>query len=487
MDRLSRLRTIALLGVTVLLVTIVHSSIAGVPAQISEAQDTPACSDGIDNDHDGWIDYPGDGGCEDILDEDEIQGIYADHSDEDQPEFFNVPPVFVTVADGREFAEPGEVLHYDIVVDNRDGPDRTYDLRTQIPAELALEAVTENPIVDTRSLTWPNQFVAAGESRTYALAARIAQGTADLQAIRVRAYAGQAIGTDTTSIYRGVVPSAFDVSVSDGAKVAMPGDILEYEIVIRNAETKLATEVDADAALPHYTEFVAASEGGTWTGNGIRWDNLTVSPKGTRVVHLKLRVRSDAPLGTSIQFVVNVKGHQGVDITEVASDSDVRPPEVRNATVLLRKTADRSEVRPGDMITYTVYIRNSTANPINRIIVEDRLDQRYMQVVGGDAGMMQGDRIVWTIPTLAPSQDWSVRYTVRVNDRTPHGEALLNVVSVTGEGMEEISLTERVFTARINVVTKLPPSGAPLDLLFLLASSAAALAPTMAMRKKLSK
>ena len=223
-----------------------------------------------------------------------------------------------------------------------------------------------------------------------------------------------------------------------------------------------------------------------WTGNGIRWDNLTVSPKGTRVVHLKLRVRSDAPIGTAIQFVVNVKGHQGVDITEVGSDSDVRPAEVANATIMLRKSADRSEVRPGDTITYTVYIRNSTANPINRLIVEDRLDQRYMQVIGGDAGMMQGDRIVWTIPILAPGQDWSVRYTVRVNDRTPHGEALLNVVSVTGEGMEEISLTERVFTARINVVSKLPPSGAPLDLLFLLTSSVAALAPTMAMRKKLS-
>ncbi|MEK7563695.1 MAG: hypothetical protein AAB544_04875, partial [Patescibacteria group bacterium] len=93
MDRLSRLRTIALLGATALLVTIVHASLVGLTVQQTEAQDTPACSDGIDNDHDGWIDYPGDGGCEGILDEDEIQGIYADRSDEDQPEFFNVPPL----------------------------------------------------------------------------------------------------------------------------------------------------------------------------------------------------------------------------------------------------------------------------------------------------------------------------------------------------------------------------------------------------------
>lgn len=483
MDRFTRLRTVALLGLSALLVTIIHTAAVGLPAETSHAQ-TPACSDGIDNDHDGWKDYPADGGCEDLLDEDEIQGIYADRDPAHFPEPSNIPPVFVTVSDGREFTEPGEILHYDIVVDNAKGLDRSFDLRTQVPAELEVEAVTEDPLVDNRTLTWRNQFVEAGGSRTYSFAARIAQGTPDLQALRVRAYIGQTIATDTTSIYRGVVPAAFSVSVTDDTQYAMPGDILEYEIAVHNAETKLATEVDVDAALPQYTEFVAASEGGMWTGNGIRWDNLTVSPKGDRVLQLHLRVRSDAPLGTAIQFVANVKGHQAVDITEVASASDVAPPQVENATVLLRKSADRTEVRPGDTLTYTVYMRNTTQNEIRSLIVEDRLDQRYMQVVGGDAGMMQGDRIVWTIPSLLPGEDWKVRYTVRVAEGTPHGEALLNVVSVSGEGMEEISLTQRVFTARISVVSKLPPAGAPLDLLFLLGSSFAALAPTIAMRKR---
>lgn len=485
MDRFTRLRTVALLGTGALLITLLHTATVGLPSDMSLAQ-TVECSDGIDNDHDGAIDHPDDGGCEGFLDESEVQGIYADRSQQEKPEFIDVAPLIVSVRDGREFAEPGEVLHYDIVVENPDGPDRAFDLRAQIPAEQELEAATEHPVIQNRALTWPNQFVAAGATRTYAVALRIAQGTPDLQAIRLRAYAGQAIGTDTTSIYRGVVPAAFSVSVTDGVNAAMPGDILEYEIVIHNAESKLATEVDADAALPNYTEFVAASEGGSWTGNGIRWDNLTVSPKGDRILRLRLRVRSDAPLGTAIQFVVNARGHQGVDITEVASTSDVPPPEAPSDTVLLRKSADRTEVRPGETITYTVYLRNTTAQEIRNVIVEDRLDQRYMRVVGGDAGAMQGDRIVWTLPSLSPGQDWQVRYAVAVSEGTPHGEALLNVVSVSGDGMQEISLTERVFTARISVVSTLPPAGAPLDLLFLLASSATALAPTMAMRRKIA-
>lgn len=484
MDRFSRLRTVALLGLTVLIITIIHTAAVGLPAQTSLARSVE-CSDGIDNDHDGWTDYPNDGGCEGALDEDEVQGVYADRDPAHFPEPSNIPPLFVSVGDNRDFAEPGEILHYDITVDNAEGPDRTFELRSQLPAELSLEAVTEDPIIDVRALIWPDQFIRAGESRSYGVAARIADGTPDLQALRVRAYAGQAIGTDTTSIYRGVVPAAFSVAVSDGAAYAMPGDILSYEIAVHNAETKLATEVDINAALPQYTEFVAASEGGSWTGNSIRWNNLTVSPKGDRLLGVQLRVRSDAPLGTAIQFVANVKGHQGVDLTEIASASDVTPQR-ENSAVLLRKSADRTEVRPGETITYTVYLRNTTDHEIQSLTVEDRLDQRYMQVVGGDAGAMQGDRIVWTIPSLAQGADWQVRYTVHIAEGTPHGAELLNVVSVTGEGMEEISLTQRVFTARISVVSKLPPAGAPLDLLFLLGSSAAALAPTFALRKRIS-
>jgi uncharacterized repeat protein (TIGR01451 family) len=482
MDRFNRLHTVALLGLTVLIITVLHTAAVGLPVEMSLAQSV-ACSDGIDNDHDGWTDYPNDGGCETRLDEDEVQGVYADRDQVHFPEPSNIAPLFITVADGREFAEPSELLHYDIVVDNSEGPDRTFELRTQLPSELSLEAVTEDPIIDVRALIWKDQFIRAGDQRSYGIAARIVSGTPDLQAIRVRAYAGQAIGTDTTSIFRGVVPAAFSVTVSDGAAFAMPGDVLEYHIAIHNAETKLATEVDVDAAVPQYTEFVAASEGGAWTGNGIRWDNLTVSPKGDRVLAVKLRIRSDAPLGTAVQFVANVKGHQGVDITEVASASDVTPQK-ENATVLLRKSADRTEVRPGETITYTVYLRNTTNHDIQNLTVEDRLDQRYMQVVGGDEGAMQGDRIVWTIPSLAQGKDWQVRYTVVVAETTPHGAELLNVVSVTGEGMEEISLTQRVFTARISVVSSLPPAGAPLDLLFLLGSSVAALAPAVVLRKR---
>ncbi len=475
-----RIRTLAILAVASATVSSLQVISIGAEPSIASAV---ACSDGIDNDSDGAKDFPNDGGCEAALDENEGPGIYADRDPKNHPETI-FPPITISVTDGREFAEPQEVLHYDITVSNPTNIDRAIALRAMIPAELTLEAATDNPVIDARSILWPEVLVAAGESQTFGLAARIAGGTPDLQPIRVRAYAGEALGTDTTSIYRGVVPAAFGITASDGIGMAVPGEELDYTIVISNQETKLATEVDVHAALPQYTEFVAADEGGSWTGKSIYWTGLTVSPKGERTLHVRLRIRSDAPLGTSIQFVASTKGHQGIDRTDIGTESDTKPKEVRGSQVVLRKSADRTEVRPGETVRYTVYLRNTTGGDIRNVRIEDRLDQRYMRMVSADAGALQGDRIVWTLPLLAAGQSWEAIYTVSIAENTPHGETLQNVVSVSGEGMEDISLTQRVITNHINVVRRMPPTGAPLlDLIFLTMSALAAAAP-VALRRK---
>lgn len=481
-----RMRTLAILGAAAMSVSALQILSIGAESSMATSMASSfACNDGVDNDHDGQADYPLDGGCEGAMDEDEGPGIYADRDPKNSPEKI-FPPIEITVTDGREFAEPQEVLHYDITVTNATDMDRMIALRTMIPGELTLEAATGNPVIDARSILWPEVLVAAGESQTFGLAARIAEGTPDLQAIRVRAYSGEAMGTDTTSIYRGVVPAAFAISATDGIGMATPGDELTYVITVENHETKLATEVDVHAALPQYTEFVGADEGGSWTGKSVYWKGLTVSPKGERNLHVRLRVRSDAPVGTSIQFVASTKGHQGVDRTDIGTESDTKPKEARGSQMVLRKSADRTEVRPGETVTYTVYLRNTTGSDIQNVLIEDRLDQRYMRVISGDAGALQGDRIVWTLPQLAAGQSWEAQYTVSIAEDTPHGEALLNVVSVSGEGMEDISLTQRVFTNHISVVRRMPPTGVPLtDLLFLTISGLGAAVPVGLRRKSI--
>lgn len=415
-----------------------------------------------------------------------IEGIMEDPTDQ------SVPQLKLSVSDGKAYAEPTEKLTYRIVVDNSKGPGRVFRLRTDLSVFLEFINATENPRVDRSIIEWKNQQIAAGEVREYYLTARVDREAQNHTAIQLKIASGPTIAKDTTGVYKGTLGSTIDVSISDGLDSTVNGDNVTYEINIRNHTNKLATEVDVNTALPRYMEFVSATEGGQWTGTNVRWTGLTVSPNGSRSLRVTGRVRSDAPLGSSMRATSEVMGNIAVDTTHV---SDARrggggglalaPTSTSSrAPVLLRKIADRSEVRPGDTVGYNIYLRNNTSNPFSNIVIQDRLDTRYMQVLGSTHGQLRGDSLSWRVPRLAPGEEWNVRYTARMSPQLPHGQAVNNVVSVSGDGIETFSLNERVYTSRMNVITELPPSGVGFGGIFVSLTGILSAVPALLQRRR---
>jgi len=398
-----------------------------------------------------------------------------------------LPALEISVNDGKVFAEPGEILNYEIIVDNHFGPDRTFDLNTNLPPQLVFLGATggEGFKQDQRSLVWNDEFVAAGEKVVFNVDAEITRDAPEFTSMHTKVAAGVAIGSDaTTVLYEKIPPRALSVRVSDGYTTATVGQELRYEIVIKNNQSKLLTGIDVTNNLPTYMEFVSATEGGYWSGKDVHWAGLTVSPFGSRTLYVTHRVRSDAPLGARLNNIVSVMGQKAVDISEVSTVSIGIGTTEQVGKMMLRKVADRQEVRPGDTVVFTIILKNNQKNEIRNVRVEDRMNGSYASVIDGQAGQMIGDRLVWEIPVLSPQEMWEVRYTVRISDTTPHGTIITNVVTATGEGMETISLTERIFAGRIGVMSKLPPAGAPLDILFATILAIAGAIPTYFMRRK---
>jgi len=393
-------------------------------------------------------------------------------------------PLLISVDDGKVFAEPDEALHYSIVVDNADGCDRTFELRAALPPELRLIGATDQYHFEGQMIYWDNEFIAAGDVAEFVIDAAIDRDAPQFSVIRMKVSSGPSIGVDTTSVlYNTTPPSVVDLSVDDGQTTAVAGKELTYEIVLRNNHTKLATDVDLTDALPVYTEFVSATEGGQWNGKDVHWKGLTISPEGRRVLHVTARVRSDAPLGTILKNTVSALGREAVDVTEVAESALVNRT-VATDSVMLRKMADRTEVQPGSVVGFTVYLKNTLDHQLTNVRIEDRMNSPYVSVISGQTGEMVDGALVWTVPALDPGEEWTVQYDVRVARDVPHGTVIANVVTATGEGMETVSLTERVLTARIGVMSDLPKTGAALDTLLAGIMGLFASAPTFWMTRR---
>lgn len=585
-----RAKILAGISVTGILMLTLHSMVLGVPAALVSA-DFPECADGVDNDNDGYTDYPQDRKCASLQDTSEGRnaGLFVSVTDgkkevhpggsltyiisltTERPEaimtdvYFQMPhqtnligvsdsgsrsnelivwkdvSVFpsktrtltvtvevdphakeglilaaevasegqkvsdvtrvvadddrviasrpalkVSVTDGKKYAQPGEVLEYLVSVRNPTNEPRTYDLRLQIPTETSVEYVSGDYSNNRQAITWNDQTVGPQGAREYKAVMRISSDVEDFVMVRTRASVNQVSATDTTTVHTGVLPDSIIVTTNDGLDEVVPGALVTYDIALENLTNQLATEVDVNNALPSYLEFVDASEGGYWNGKNVRWQGLTVAPSGSRTLRVTGRVRSDAPRGERLRNTVTVNGYQSVDYTTVGSQ--VRGAGLATAqNVLVRKVADRGEVRPGETVTYTVSVQNTTSQTITNMQVEDRMDSPYIRVLYTEGGSANGNSIRWTVPSLAAGQTWNVSYTAQVDNRAPHGVTIPNIVTVSGNGMDTVSLEERIFTSQIGVISNLPPTGAAFDALFLGLTGLAGAAQTLAQKRKLLK
>ncbi|MCB9808482.1 DUF11 domain-containing protein [Candidatus Peribacteria bacterium] len=404
---------------------------------------------------------------------------------DDDVEIASRPSLNISVTDGKKFAEPGEVLNYVVSVRNPTNEHREYDLRLQIPTDTELIYVGgENQSSNRQAITWMDQQVGPHGAREYTVTLRIDNEVDEFVNIRTRASIAAISATDTTTVHTGVLPDSILVTTTDGLDEIVPGALVTYDIALQNLTNVLATEVDVNNALPTYLEFVDASEGGYWNGKNVRWQGLTVAPDGTRTLRVTGRVRSDAPIGEKLRNTVAVNGFQSVDTT-VIGERVSGAGLARSQGVLVSKHADRSEVRPGETVVYTVSVQNTTNQPIYNMKVEDRMDSPYIRVLNASEGQTSGNGIVWSVPALEPGQHWSVNYTAQIDMRAPHGVTIPNIVTVSGAGMETVSLSERIHTMQIGVISNLPPTGAAFDAIFLGMTGLAGAAQTLAQKRKL--
>ncbi|MDD5041467.1 MAG: hypothetical protein PHX87_05475 [Candidatus Peribacteraceae bacterium] len=393
-----------------------------------------------------------------------------------------VPPELrLRISDGKEYAGPDEELRYVLTVENISDVDRVFDLRGELPAQLSFLAATGQYQEQDGSIRWTDQLIRAGDMRTFEVMAAVQHDVVDFTNIVFKAAVDGIPAGDTTVVQRQPVIEGFSITASDNLNKVTPASEVTYQIHLQNNDDILATGLSVSAALPVYAEFMEASNGGVWTGNNVRWENLTVSPHGDRMLTIIAHVRTDAPAGAALRMTAETQGLVAVDITQVVSGA---PSRGDRPEALLSKTADRSEVKPGDTVTYTITLRNTTDHPFRAVRVEDRLDSRFMTVLGAERGQMQNGQLVWGIPELNPGQIWTVRYSVEISSKAPHGFEIDNVVLASGEGLETVSLTEKVYTSRLGVVRGLPPTGAAFDAIFLLLSGVAGFMQTILLKRR---
>jgi uncharacterized repeat protein (TIGR01451 family)/fimbrial isopeptide formation D2 family protein len=230
-------------------------------------------------------------------------------------------------------------------------------------------------------------------------------------------------------------------SASDGP--VHEGDTVTYTVTVKNtgeaaytADDPAVINDDLSKVLDDAT-YVAgsATNGAKVTGTELTWSG-PLEVGGTQTITYKVKV---GPAGTGDGTLTNVvappPGHGGECVTE----ADCTTTNLLQAFTMT-KTADRTEVVPGQKVTYTIVVKNTgqadytAAAPIEiSDSLSEVLDDATYNNDATNGATYAAPKLSWTGP-LAAGDTETITYSVTVNDPDTGDKQLRNAVVSTTPG-----------------------------------------------------
>ncbi len=213
--------------------------------------------------------------------------------------------------------------------------------------------------------------------------------------------------------------ASLELSISDNPDFVVNGHVLTYTITITNPSAVDAAGVIITSALDSNVTFVGASDsGGVISGTSVvSWTVATISNGSTPIERIvTVTVNLDVISGTTL---VNTSG---VTLSNGTGDSDSEDTTVRVPTIAVIKVASSNPVTATELLTYTIYVINTSSADATNLTITDTLDTNVNYVSGGshNTGV-----VTWSKSLLAAGNHTIYTLTVTVTD-VPSGTILTN-------------------------------------------------------------
>lgn len=368
---------------------------------------------------------------------------------------------------------PGDTLTYTIVLRNT-GTGAATDVVVSDPIDASLaNAATTNGRLTAGAIVWDKATlpalasVAAGATITLTFTAQIrsplANGTVISNQASVRA------GNVTTPVLSDDpnTPAANDptrITVQSSATPVIsktvqdqnggdvvPGDTLVYTITIEGRGNAPLLNVVLTDPVPTQLTNIQPSAGGQLSGNTITWNSQTtpglarINPGQSVQVTFTARVQANLADGTVIANQGRVQatgfGPQVTNDPNTPAANDPTSVTVRSRPDLTTSTKTVSDVNggvtlPGDVLSYTLTIRNTGNVAASNVVVTDRVDTNLTNVTPANGGVLANGLITWRVPSVPVGGSVTLTFTATVRSPLTNGTIIRNQGQINGANVQ---------------------------------------------------
>lgn len=355
----------------------------------------------------------------------------------------------VTITGHPSHVKPCEEVTYTIRITNNSSSTRVATVQQTIPNQTSFVSATDGGFESNGNIRWQTVSFNAFSTVTLTSRVRVSCSARDGDTLRSNVYVENSSAEAITYVRDSGSSNNnkdLSISVTDNKDPVKAGEELRYTIKLCNNNDR-DMKVDVTARLDSDTTFVTASDDGDEEDDDeVQWDNIDIDDDSCETITLTVRVKNGVKDGDTLKLRVSAEGESDTENTKV----DGQRIAEGNGDLRVFKTADRSEANPGDEVSYTITIRNDTAETLRNIRVTDSFNPSQLSIFDPNGGTMGNGSIQWTIDTLEAGQVRTIIYRGRLSSALRHGDTVRNDVSITG-GVGASN--------EIRIVTRLPQTG----------------------------
>jgi len=455
------------------------------------------CSDGVDNDNDGRADFPQDPQCSSTEDNSESEGATASSASSSS---VSSTGLNIAISDGKNTIRAGDSMIYVITLTQNTEASKVVDVDLFLSTYANVVTPDQGGTVSGNRVRWNRITLLQNQQQRLTVQSGVNPTAPEGTQLVARVTAGGAETSDTTTVQNSPQQQAnFQVFVTDDRTTVAPNDTLNYRATVTNSAT---TSQTTDVILTT-SQFITVSDlqpNAPYDSNVIVWKNVSFNAGETKTFTFKGQVRRNAQEFVSVNTQIKAGPATAADSTSVqtgarasssrsslssSSSSSSRRTGAPSRSVLFSKSADTEEVVSGGSVRYTLFVQNVLLTTIDDATITDRFDASLLSVSDAGGGtVVSPGQLQWKLPRLLPGQTWEKSYTLSVSGTIAEGTQLSNVATITGNDVATASLDEKVVVAKTGIVGRLPATGAPYDVFFLLMTAPIAGALSMLQKRR---
>ena len=351
--------------------------------------------------------------------------------------------------------EEGQELTYNITVTNDGYANKgAFTVTDEIPNGMTLvpNSINEGGTANGRVVTWNVADLQPNQSKTFSFKVtldNLPSGESHKEYDNSATVDGTRTNVVSHTLQKAIINYSKSSNVAEGE--VEEGQEIEYTITVSNTGRGNSKAVRVEDVIPAGTTYVqgSASHNGTLANNTLTW-NLNSIP-GNSEVELKFKVTVNQ-LGDDIErAIVNVAQVNGNNTNNI--NHVVRRARIEHEKSITNLVPGQT-ILEGQEIEYTIRVANTGAKAKKNLVIADSVPDGTTLVEGSvtNGGVVTGEDITWTIPTLDANSEIVVKFKVTIN-AIPEDEItglITNTATVDSEETNEVQTAVDSYRKRTN-------------------------------------